>query len=570
MRVSTFFLSTLKEAPAKAELTSHKLMMRAGLIRKLGTGLYTWMPLGLRVLRKVDAIVREEMNRAGAVELSMPAVQPAEFWQESGRWEKFGPQMLKIKDRHERDYCFGPTHEEVITDIARRDIRSYRQLPVHFYQIQTKFRDEIRPRFGVMRAREFLMKDGYSFHVDHADLEREYRNMYDTYTRIFERLGLRFRAVAADTGAIGGTGSHEFHVLADSGEDAIAFAPESDYAANVELAEALAPSGTRPAPTQALQKIATPGAHTIDEIAALLKVPAQKIVKTLMVVAGDQKPYLLLLRGDHMLNEVKAAKQFAHTEGFRFASESEIRQRLQTGPGSIGPMGAELPVIADRALQTIGDFVCGANEDGYHYTGVNFGRDLPSPEDYVDIRNVVEGDPSPDGHGALSICRGIEVGHIFQLGTKYSESMNATYLDESGQSKYMEMGCYGIGVSRIVAAAIEQNNDARGILWPQPIAPFQVAIAPIGWGKNAEVRAQAEKLHDELTAAGIEVLLDDRGERPGVMFADLELIGVPHRINVGERSLKQGQVEYQARTEDKPTPIELATAVQFVKSLCGR
>jgi prolyl-tRNA synthetase len=570
MRVSTFFLSTLKEAPAEAELTSHKLMMRAGLIRKLGTGLYTWMPLGLRVLRKVDAIVREEMNRAGAVELSMPAVQPAELWQESGRWEKFGPQMLKIKDRHERDYCFGPTHEEVITDIARRDIRSYRQLPVHFYQIQTKFRDEIRPRFGVMRAREFLMKDGYSFHVDHADLEREYRNMYDTYTRIFERLGLRFRAVAADTGAIGGTGSHEFHVLADSGEDAIAFAPESDYAANVELAEALAPSGTRPAATQALQKIATPGAHTIDEIAALLKVPAQKIVKTLMVVAGDQKPYLLLLRGDHMLNEVKAAKQFAHTEGFRFASESEIRQRLGTGPGSIGPMGADLPVIADRALQTIGDFVCGANEDGYHYTGVNFGRDLPSPEDYVDIRNVVEGDPSPDGHGALSICRGIEVGHIFQLGTKYSESMNATYLDESGQSKYMEMGCYGIGVSRIVAAAIEQNNDARGILWPQPIAPFQVAIAPIGWGKNAEVRAQAEKLHDELTAAGIEVLLDDRDERPGVMFADLELIGVPHRINVGERSLKQGQVEYQARTEDKPTSIELATAVQFVKSLCGR
>jgi prolyl-tRNA synthetase len=570
MRVSTFFLSTLKEAPAEAELTSHKLMMRAGLIRKLGTGLYTWMPLGLRVLRKVDAIVREEMNRAGAVELSMPAVQPAELWQESGRWEKFGPQMLKIKDRHERDYCFGPTHEEVITDIARRDIRSYRQLPVHFYQIQTKFRDEIRPRFGVMRAREFLMKDGYSFHVDHADLEREYRNMYDTYTRIFERLGLRFRAVAADTGAIGGTGSHEFHVLADSGEDAIAFAPESDYAANVELAEALAPSGTRPAPTQALQKIATPGAHTIDEIAALLKVPAQKIVKTLMVVAGDQKPYLLLLRGDHMLNEVKAAKQFAHTEGFRFASESEIRQRLRTGPGSIGPVGADLPVIADRALQTISDFVCGANEDGYHYTGVNFGRDLPSPEDYVDIRNVVEGDPSPDGHGALSLCRGIEVGHIFQLGTKYSESMNATYLDESGQSKYMEMGCYGIGVSRIVAAAIEQNNDARGILWPQPIAPFQVAIAPIGWGKNAEVRAQAEKLHDALTAAGIEVLLDDRDERPGVMFADLELIGVPHRINVGERSLKQGQVEYQARTEDKPTSIELATAVQFVKSLCGR
>jgi prolyl-tRNA synthetase len=570
MRISSFFLSTLKEAPAEAELTSHKLMMRAGLIRKLGTGLYTWMPLGLRVLRKVDAIVREEMNRAGAVELSMPAVQPAELWQESGRWDKFGPQMLKIKDRHERDYCFGPTHEEVITDIARREIRSYRQLPVHFYQIQTKFRDEIRPRFGVMRAREFLMKDGYSFHVDHADLEREYRNMYDTYTRIFERLGLRFRAVAADTGAIGGTGSHEFHVLADSGEDAIAFAPQSEYAANIELAEALPPSGTRAAPTQAIQKIATPAAHTIDEVATLLKVPAHKIVKTLMVVAGDQKPYLLLLRGDHMLNEVKAAKQFAHADGFRFASESEIRQRLRTGPGSIGPVGADLPVIADRALQTISDFVCGANEDGYHYAGVNFGRDLPSPADYADIRDVVEGDPSPDGHGTLSICRGIEVGHIFQLGTKYSESMNATYLDESGQAKYMEMGCYGIGVSRIVAAAIEQNNDARGILWPLPIAPFQVAIAPIGWGKNAEVRAQAEKLHDELSAAGIEVLLDDRDERPGVMFADLELIGVPHRVNIGERSLKQGQVEYQARTEDKPKAIELATAVQFVKSLCGK
>jgi prolyl-tRNA synthetase len=568
MRVTAFFLSTLKEAPAEAELISHKLMLRAGLIKKLGSGLYTWMPLGLRVLHKVEAIVREEMNRGGAIELLMPAVQPAELWQESGRWDKFGPQMLRIKDRHERDYCFGPTHEEVVTDIARRELRSYRQLPVHFYQIQTKFRDEIRPRFGVMRAREFLMKDGYSFHADYADLEREYRNMYETYSRIFQRLGLRFRAVAADTGAIGGTGSHEFHVLADSGEDAIAFCPDSDYAANVELAEALPPSTPRAAPTQALEKVATPGAHTIEDVAALLRVPAAKIVKTLMVVTGDQQHYLLLLRGDHMLNEVKAAKKFK--DGFRFASESEIRQRLRTGPGSIGPVGADLPVIADRALLAMSDFVCGANQDGYHFTGVSFGRDLPEPVEYADIRNVVEGDPSPDGKGILSICRGIEVGHIFQLRTGYSTAMGATFLDESGQSRPMEMGCYGIGVSRIVAAAIEQNNDARGILWPLPIAPFQVAVAPIGWGKSAEVRAQAEKLYGELAAAGIEVLLDDRDERPGVMFADLELIGIPHRITVGERSLKQGQVEYQARGDDKPRPLELASVVPFVQSLCGK
>ncbi len=569
MRVSAFFLSTLKEAPAEAELASHRLMLRAGLIKKLGIGLYTWMPMGLRVLRKVDAIVREEMNRAGAIELLMPAVQPAELWQESGRWDQFGPLMLRIKDRHERDYAFGPTHEEVITDIVRRDIRSYRQLPVHFYQIQTKFRDEIRPRFGVMRAREFLMKDGYSFHADYADLEREYRSMYETYSRIFQRMGLQFRAVAADTGDIGGTGSHEFHVLADSGEDAIAFSRESDYAANVELAEALPPAAPRATPAQERRKVATPGVHTIDEVAAFLHVPAEKIVKTLMVISGGE-PYLLLLRGDHMLNEIKAGKRFSRDDGFRFASESEIRQRLRTGPGSIGPVGADLPVIADRALLAMSDFVCGANEDGYHYTGVNFGRDLPEPAEYADIRDVVEGDPSPDGKGTLSLCRGIEVGHIFQLRTKYSEAMSANFLDESGASKPMEMGCYGIGVSRIVAAAIEQNNDARGIRWPLPIAPFQVAIAPIGWGKSAQVRAQAEKLYDQLTAAGIEVLLDDRDERPGVMFADLELIGIPHRITVGERSLKQGQVEYQARSEDKPQLVELAGAVQFVKSLCGK
>jgi prolyl-tRNA synthetase len=568
MRVSAFFLSTLKEAPAEAELPSHKLMLRAGLIRKLGSGLYTWMPLGLRVLRTVESIVREEMDRAGAVELFMPAVQPAELWQESGRWDKFGPQMLKIKDRHERDFCFGPTHEEVITDIARRDIRSYRQLPVNFYQIQTKFRDEIRPRFGVMRAREFIMKDAYSFHVDYADLEQEYRNMYATYSRIFERLGLKFRAVAADTGAIGGTGSHEFHVLADSGEDAIAFSPESDYAANVELAEALPPRTPRPAPAQEMRKVATPGQHTIEAVSAFLKVPAQRIVKTLMVVSGDQQEYLLLLRGDHMLNEVKAGKKFLLNDGFRFAAEGEVRARLRAGPGSIGPVGDhQLPVIADRAVQAMSDFVCGANEDDHHFVGVNFGRDLPEPEEYADLRNVVEGDPSPDGKGRLSICRGVEVGHIFQLRTKYSEAMGATVLDETGQSRPMEMGCYGIGVSRIVAAAIEQNHDARGIIWPPPIAPFQIAIAPIGYGKSAAVKALADRLHDALSAAGVEVLLDDRDERPGVMFADLELIGIPHRITIGDRGLKQGEVEYVSRREGKPRMIEAARALEFAKGL---
>ncbi|HEU5282813.1 MAG TPA: proline--tRNA ligase [Burkholderiales bacterium] len=568
MRVSAFFLPTLKEAPAEAELPSHKLMLRAGLIRKLGSGLYTWMPLGLRVLRTVETIVREEMDRAGAVELFMPAVQPAELWQESGRWDKFGPQMLKIKDRHERDFCFGPTHEEVITDIARREIRSYRQLPVNFYQIQTKFRDEIRPRFGVMRAREFIMKDAYSFHLDHADLEREYRNMHTAYSRIFERLGLKFRAVAADTGAIGGTGSHEFHVLADSGEDAIAFSRESDYAANVELAEALPPRTPRPAPAQEMRKVATPGQHTIEQVSGFLGVPAERIVKTLMVVTGDQQEYLLLLRGDHMLNEVKAAKKFLLNDGFRFASEAEVRARLRAGPGSIGPVGDhQVPVIADRALLAISDFVCGANEDDHHLVGVNFGRDLPEPEEYVDLREVVEGDPSPDGKGTLGICRGIEVGHIFQLGTKYSEAMGATVLDEAGQSRPMEMGCYGIGVSRIVAAAIEQNHDERGIVWPQPLAPFQIALAPIGYGKSAQVKALADRLHDELCAAGIEVLLDDRDERPGVMFADLELIGIPHRITIGERGLKQGQVEYVSRREGTSQMVAVDEALAFARGL---
>ena len=566
MRTSAFFLSTLKEAPNEAELVSHKLMMRAGLIKKLGSGLYSWMPIGLRVLRKVEQIVREEMDRAGALEMFLPAVQPAELWQESGRWEKFGPQMLKIKDRHDRDFCFGPTHEEVITDIARREIRSYRQLPVNFYQIQTKFRDEIRPRFGVMRAREFIMKDAYSFHVDFADLEREYRNMYDTYSRIFDRLGLKYRAVAADTGAIGGTGSHEFHVLADSGEDAIAYGLSSEYAANVELAEALAPGAARPAPTQPLAKVATPGQHSIEEVSAYLKVPAHSVVKTLLYVTADQRPVLILLRGDHVLNEVKAAKKLG--DGFHFATEAEVRARLAADPGSIGPVGDHgIPVIADRAVLAMSDFVCGANETGHHLTGVNFGRDLPEPTEIADLRNVVEGDPSPDGKGQLGICRGIEVGHIFQLRTKYSEALSATFLDEGGKAQPMEMGCYGIGVSRIVAAAIEQNHDERGIIWPLAIAPFEVAIAPIGYRKSAEVKVAADALYADLRAAGIDVLLDDRDERPGVMFADLELIGVPHRITIGDRGLKQGQFEYVARRGGAPQMVDVARVPDFVKGL---
>jgi prolyl-tRNA synthetase len=567
MRTSQFFISTLKEAPSEAELISHKLMLRAGLIRKLGSGLYTWMPLGLRVLRKVESIVRQEMNRAGAVELLMPAIQPAELWQESGRWEQFGPQMLKIKDRHERDFCFGPTHEEVITDIARKEIRSYRQLPLNFYQIQTKFRDEIRPRFGVMRAREFVMKDAYSFHAGAQDLVREYRNMYDTYARIFSRLGLNFRAVAADTGAIGGTGSHEFHVLADSGEDAIAYSPASDYAANIELAEAVAPLTPRGAASQKMQKVPTPGKTTCEEVTTMLGLPLSQSVKALAVM-HEEGMFMLLVRGDHQLNETKVSKLPA-LNPFRFASEKEIETRIGCRPGYIGPVGLpkEIIVIADRTVAAMNDFVCGANEAGYHLTGVNFGRDLAEPALVADIRNAVAGDPSPDGKGRLEICRGIEVGHIFQLGSKYSEAMSATFLEESGKAQVMEMGCYGIGVSRIVAAAIEQGNDERGIIWPQPMAPFQVAIAPIGYRKNAEVKKVADRLHDELQSGGIEVLLDDRDERPGVMFADLELIGIPHRITVGERGLKDGKVEYQARTDASARAIDLQSAPNLLKSL---
>ncbi|HET6757097.1 MAG TPA: proline--tRNA ligase [Burkholderiales bacterium] len=562
MRSSQFFISTLKEAPADAELVSHKLMLRAGLIKKLASGLYSWMPLGLRVLRKVEAIVREEMNKSGAIELLMPAVQPAELWQESKRWEFYGPELLRIKDRHQRDFCFGPTHEEVITDIARQEIRSYRQLPVNFYQIQTKFRDEIRPRFGVMRAREFVMKDAYSFHADKASLDETYRLMYETYARIFTRLGLKFRAVAADTGAIGGTGSHEFHVLADSGEDAIAFCPDSDYAANVELAEALPPTTSRAQPREQLKKVATPNVKTIAEVAAFLRVPTEKTIKTLIVeVEGSLTA--LLVRGDHSLNEVKADKLFG--KRFKFASDSRIRESLGSDPGSLGPVGLMARVIADRAVAAMSDFVCGANEDGYHLSGVNFGRDLPEPE-VADIRNVVPGDPSPDGKGSLEICRGIEVGHIFQLRTKYSDAMNATFLDDTSAARPMEMGCYGIGVSRIVAAAIEQGHDERGIIFPAPMAPFQLAVIPIGLNKSAAVKSATEQLCAQLDATGIEYLLDDRDLRPGVMFADMELIGIPQRIVIGERGLREGTAEYQARAESAPKNLPLQNVVTHVKS----
>jgi len=568
MRVSKFFISTQKEAPTEAELVSHRLMLRAGYIKKLSSGLYTWMPLGLRVLRKVEAVVREEMNNSGGIELLMPAVQPAELWQETGRWEVFGPQMLKIKDRHDHDFCFGPTHEEVITDLARREVKSYRQLPLNFYQIQTKFRDEVRPRFGVMRAREFVMKDAYSFHTNFDSLEQTYRVMYDTYSRIFTRLGLQFRAVAADTGAIGGSGSHEFHVLADSGEDALAFCPDSDYAANVELAEAVAPAAPRAAASAPLQKVITPGQKSIEEVAAFMQVTAQQVLKAIAVMDAEGDFALLLLRGDHTLNEIKAAKLLGE---FRFASDDEIHQHMSCRAGYIGPVGASVRILADRAAAAMSNFVCGANEDGFHIIGANFGRDVHLDEAHVhDLRNVVAGDPSPDGKGALELCRGIEVGHIFQLRTKYSEALNSVFLDENGKTQFMEMGCYGIGVSRIVAAAIEQNYDERGITLPQALAPFQIAIAPIGSKKNEAVREASEQLYTELIAAGIEVLLDDRDERPGVMFADLELIGVPHRIVIGERGLKEGMVEYKGRRDAEAQHVPLQEIVKLVQSkLCG-
>lgn len=566
MRVSKYFLSTLKEAPADAEVVSHKLMLRAGLIRRLAGGIYTWLPVGLRVLRKVETIIREEMNRADAIELFMPAVQPAELWQESGRWQKYGAELLRVADRHKREYCIGPTHEEVITDIAKREIRSYRQLPVNFYQIQTKFRDEVRPRFGVMRGREFTMKDAYSFHVSDTDLKREYKSMYDTYHRIFGRLGLEFRAVAADTGTIGGTGSHEFHVLAKSGEDSIAFCPTSDYAANVELAEAIPATSRREEPNQDFVKIATPGKMRCEDVADYLRIPLNKMVKAIAVM-GHSGFVLLLLRGDHSLNEIKAAKLDSIGE-FRFATDEEIEDHLACKPGYIGPVGVDVTVrvVADRSVALMSDFTCGANENGHHFSGVNFARDLPEPGQIADLRNVVDGDPSPDGRGILSIARGIEVGHIFQLRTRYSEAMNATFLDETGHARHFEMGCYGIGVTRIVGAAIEQNHDEFGIVFPDAIAPFSVAIVAIGLGKSPLVRACAEKLYAELLAHGFDVLFDDRDERPGVMFADMELLGIPHRITVGERVLKEGAVEYKSRRSGEARKIATEDICSFLRT----
>lgn len=569
MRLSYFYLNTLKEAPAEAEIISQTLMLRAGIIKKVSSGIYNWMPLGLRVLRKIENIVREEMNRSGAVELLMPNVVPAELWQETGRWDKFGPQLLKIKDRHERNFLFGPTHEEVITDIIRKDVSSYRQLPVNLYQIQTKFRDEIRPRFGVMRAREFIMKDAYSFDVDKDGLRKSYQSMYDAYGRIFTRLGLAFRAVAADNGAIGGSASHEFQVLADSGEDVIAYCPGSDYAANLEKAEALAPDTPRAAPQETMEKVPTPGMTTCEAVADLLKMPLTRTVKCLMVVAGEEsneQMYMLLIRGDHSMNEVKVGKleNFAR---WRWATDAEIVATMGCVPGYLGPVNLprEMPLIVDRSVMIMSDFVCGANEEGFHLRGVNFGRDVREPHTVADIRNVQKGDSSPDGKGTLDLLRGIEVGHVFALGNVYAKTMGATFLDAQGETQTMEMGCYGIGITRIAAAAIEQHHDERGIIWPQAMAPFTVAIAPIAYNRSDAVREAADTLYQELLDAGFDVLLDDRGERPGAMFADLELIGIPHRVTIGERNLKEGLVEYQGRRDVASTAVTLGDAVIFLQ-----
>ncbi|PID45085.1 MAG: proline--tRNA ligase [Proteobacteria bacterium] len=563
MRVSQFPISTLRDTPTDAEVISHQLMLKAGMIKRLASGLYTWAPLGLKVLRKVEKIVREEMDRSGAIELLMPSIQPAEPWKESGRWEEYGPELLRITDRGNRDFCYGPTHEEVITDYLRNEINSYKQLPVNYYQIQTKFRDEIRPRFGVMRSREFLMKDAYSFHISAESLQETYDIMYDTYQRIFTRLGLNFRPVQADNGSIGGNGSHEFHVLADSGEDAIAFSDSSDFAANVEKAEAVASTLKRPAPSEEMVTFETPGLKTIDALAEAMGIPATQQVKILLVEGEDDTTVALLLRGDHILNEIKAEKIEGIVAPLTFASEETIIELTGSKPGSLGPVGLNLRIIADHAVAPLADFVCGANKEGYHLKGVNWGRDLPEPE-YMDIRNVVAGDPSPDGQGVLEICRGIEVGHIFQLGTKYSEAMNAKVLDENGKSQLMTMGCYGIGVSRVVASSIEQNHDDKGIIWPSAMAPFQVALAPLNYHKSAEVKAIADKLHADLMDAGYEVLLDDRDIRPGAMFADMELIGIPHRIVISDRGLKNKQLEYKFRTATEAEMIELDNALENI------
>ena len=577
MKASQFFVSTLKEAPADAEVTSHKLMTRAGMIKKLGTGIYNYMPMGLRVIRKVENIVREEMNRAGAVELTMPVVQPAELWEESGRFSKMGPELLRLKDRHDRDFVMQPTSEEAVTDIARQELRSYKQLPKNFYQIQTKFRDERRPRFGIMRGREFTMKDAYSFDRDLPAAIESYKVMRNAYRAIFDRFGLKYRAVAADSGAIGGDVSEEFQVIADTGEDAIVYCPTSEYAANMEAAEGVALIAARAPASEALAKTPTPGKSTCADVATLLGLPLDRTVKSLVLATdelddkGDVAKttvWLLLLRGDHDMNEVKVGKIAGLKEGFRFATVAEIEDHFGCKPGYLGPIGLKKPVkvIADRTVANMSDFVCGANEADFHYTGANWVRDLPEPDAVADIRNVVAGDPSPDGQGVLAIDRGIEVGHVFVLGTKYSKAMNATFLDETGKPQPFEMGCYGIGVTRIAAAAIEQNNDARGIIWPVALAPFTVVICPIGYDRNAEVKAAADKLHDELAAVGVDVMLDDRGERPGAMFADWELIGIPVRVVISDRGLKEGQLEVQGRREDKASSVAVADIVADVRA----
>ena len=581
MKASQFFISTLKEAPADAEVKSHQLMMRAGFIKRLGAGIYSYMPMALRVIRKVEAIVREEMNRAGAIELLMPVVQPAELWQESGRFQKYGPELLRLKDRHDRNFVIQPTSEEVVTDIARQELRSYRQLPKNFYHIQTKFRDERRPRFGLMRGREFTMKDAYSFDRDAASAARSYETMSRAYCAIFDRFGLRYRAVGADSGAIGGDLSQEFQVIADTGEDAIVYCPDSDYAANMELAEALAPAAPRAAPAQPMKVAPTPGKSTCEDVADLLGIPLASTVKSLALAtdsvneAGDVTAatlWLLLVRGDHSLNEVKAGKLPGLKAGFRFATAAEIEDHFGCKPGYLGPIGTKKPikVVADRTVAAMSDFVCGANEADAHLTGVNWGRDASEPDLVADIRNVVEGDPSPDGKGLLAIQRGIEVGHVFYLGTKYSQAMNATYLDENGKPQLMEMGCYGIGITRLLGAAIEQNHDERGIVWPDSMAPFTVVLCPIGYDRSADVKAAADALHDELEAAGIDVMLDDRGERPGAMFADWELIGIPHRVVISDRGLKDGQLEVQGRRDAAATRVARAEVAGFVKARLAR
>jgi prolyl-tRNA synthetase len=571
MRASRFFVSTLKEAPSDAEIVSHKLMMRAGMIKRLGSGIYTYMPMGLRVIRKVEAIVREEMNRVGAIELLMPVVQPAELWQETGRWDKMGPELMRVKDRHGRDYAIQPTSEEVITDVVRTEIKSYRQLPVNFYHIQTKFRDERRPRFGLMRGREFTMKDAYSFDRDVEGMQRSYQLMYDAYVSIFNRFGLQFRAVAADNGAIGGSGSHEFHVIADTGEDALVYCPDSDYAANMEAAEAPGLLAERRPASLPLTRTATPGKTRCEDVAELLGLPLTQTVKSVALMTdagaegGERQLWLLLLRGDHELNEVKASK-IPGLGQFRFASEAEIVDWFGTVPGYLGPIGTTRPVrlVADRTVANMSDFVCGANEAGFHYTGANWGRDIPEPV-VCDLRNVVEGDASPDGKGVLAIQRGIEVGHVFQLGTRYSADMKATFLDVNGKPALMQMGCYGIGITRILGAAIEQNFDDKGIVWPASIAPFEVVLCPMGYDRSAMVKEETDRLYAALQAAGVDVIVDDRGERPGVMFADWELIGVPHRVVIGERGLKEGSLEYQGRRDAAATPVALAGMADFIR-----